>query len=323
MALCLYEENGRFRVYDEEAKRFSSEAENIEDLLKALDRSRDLRLYIGLEAFSLRKTVLPDFGRDKTKEILPFEMEGMFLGPSSALVFDFYPIRPAEKGTECLVFALKKEMAEKYIAPFVKAGLNIVSLSPAWDDRLSEYGVEEGLFYKTALDLAPAGLTGEKKKKKAMDVYRSAFIYAVAVLLVFLLGLSFRYYLILKKEAEIKKEVSAVYAGLFPGQKMPPDLYYGVQAKLVELRQNYRAFKGLEVLGILKSVSESSREGVRVKEINMDGDKATLKGEGADYTSVEQFRDGLRKSFGDVQLLETRKMPDGKSGFAIEVTLNE
>ena len=323
MALCLYEENGRFRVYDEEAKSSSPAAEKIEDLLKVLDRNRALRLYISLDAFSLRKTVLPDLDRDKMREILPFEMEGLFLSPSSALVFDSYPIRPAENGTECLVFALKKETAEKYIAPFVKAGLNIVSLSPAWDDRLSEYGLNEGVFYKTALNLVPEGLTGEKKKRKAMDIYQTAFIYAIAVLLVFMTGLSFRYYLILKKEAGIKKEVSAVYAGLFPGQKMPPDLYYGVQSKLVELKQNYRVFKGIEVLGILKSVSESSREGVRVKEINMDGNKATLKGEGSDYSAVEQFRNNLKKSFGDIQLLETRNMPDGKSGFAIEVTVSE
>jgi len=323
MALCLYEENGRFRVYDEETKRSSPAAENIEDLLKTLDRNRDLRLYIGNDAFSMRKTVLPDFDRDKMKEILPFEMEGLFLSPSSALVFDFYPLRPGEKGTECLVFALKKETAEKYIAPFVKAGLNIVSLSPAWDDRLSEYGLNEGVFYKTALNLVPEGLTGEKKKRKAMDVYQTAFIYAIAVLLVFMTGLSFRYYLILKKEAGIKKEVSAAYAGLFPGQKMPPDLFYGVQSKLVELKQNFRVFKGIEVLGILKSVSESSREGVRVKEINMDGNKTTLKGEGPDYSAVEQFRSNLKKSFGNVQLLETRNMPEGKSGFAIEVTVNE
>lgn len=323
MALCLYEENGRFRVYDEEAKSSSPEAENIEDLLNALDRNRDIRLYIGIDVFSMRKTVLPDLDRDKMNEILPFEMEGLFLSPSSALVFDFYPLRPAEKGTECLVFALKKETAEKYIAPFVKAGLNIVSLSPAWNERLSEYGADEGEFYKTALNLAPAGLTGDKNRRKAMDVYHTAFIYAVAVLLVFVLGLSFRYYLILKKEAGMKKEVSAVYASLFPGQKMPPDLYYGVQSKLVELKQNYKVFKGIEVLSILKSVSASSREGVRVKELNMDGNKATLKGEASDNTIVEQFKDSLKKSFRDVQLLETRNMPDGKSGFAIEVTANE
>ena len=323
MALCLYEENGRFRVYDEEAKRSSPSAEKLEDLLNVLDRKRDLRLYIGLDAFSLRKTVLPDLDRDKMKEILPFEMEGLFLSPSSGLVFDFYPIRPAEKGTECLVFALKKETAEKYIAPFVKAGLNIVSLSPLWDDRLSDSVADEGVFYNTALNLVPAGLTGEKKKKKAMDVYQTAFIYAIAVMLVFISGLSFRYYLILKKEAGMKKEVSAVYASLFPGQKMPPDLYYGVQSKLVELKQNYRVFRGIEVLGVLKSVSESSREGVRVKEINMDGNKATLKGEGSDYSVVEQFRDNLKKKFRDVQLLETRSISEGKSGFAIEVTVNE
>ncbi len=323
MALCLYEENGRFRVYDEENKSSSPAVEKIEDLLKVLEKNRALRLYIGFDAFSVRKTVLPDLDRDKMKEILPFEMEGLFLSPSSDLVFDFYPLSPAEKGTECLVFVLKKETAQKYVAPFVKAGLNIVSLSPAWDDRLSEYGLDEGAFYKTALDLVPSGLTGEKKKRKAMDVYRTAFIYASAVLLVFVLGLSLRYYLILKKEAGMKKEVSAVYASLFPGQKMPQDLYYGVQSKLVELKQNYGVFKGIEVLGILKSVSESSREGIRVKEINMDGNRATLKGEGAGYAAVEQFRDNLKKSFGDVQILETKNMPDGKSGFAIEVTVNE
>lgn len=323
MALCLYEESGGFRVYDEETKRSSPIAEKIEDLLKVLDRNRDIRLYIDIAAFSLRKTVLPAFDRGKMKEILPFEMEGLFLSPSSAFVFDFYPIKPAEQGKECLVFALKKETAEKYIAPFVKAGLNIVSLSPLWDDKLSEFVIDEGVFYKTMLNLAPAGLTGEKKKKKARDVYQTVFIYAVAVLLVFMAGLSFRYFLILKKEARIKKEVSAVYAGLFPGQKMPPDLYYGVQSKLVELKQNYRVFKGIEVLGILRLVSESSREGVRVKEINMDGDKVTLKGEGSDYSVVEQFRNNLKKSSGDVQLLETRSMPDNKSGFAIEVTINE
>ncbi len=323
MALCLYEENGRFRVYDEETRRSSATAEKIEDLMKVLVRNRDLRLYISIDAFSTRKTVLPHLESEKIREILPFEMEGLFLTPSASLVFDFYPLKAAEKGTEGLVFALKKETAEQYIAPFVKAGLNLISLSPAWDNRLSEYGAEEGLFYKTALNLAPAGLTGEKKKRKARDVYRTAFLYTVAVLLVFMTGLSLRYFLILKKESRIKKDVSAVYASLFPGQKMPPDLYYGVQSKLTELKQNYRAFKGIEVLGTLKSVSESSREGVRVKEINMDGNKATLKGEGADYASVEQFRNNLKKSFNEVQLLETKNMPDGKSGFAIEVTVNE
>ena len=130
------------------------------------------------------------------------------------------------------------------MAPFVKAGLNIVSLSPLWDSRLSEDVADEGVFYQTALDLAPFGLTGEKKKRKTMDVYRAAFIYTVAILLVFLAGLSVRYFLVLKKEAVVKKEVSSVYAGLFPGQKLPPDLYYGVQSKLVELKQNYRVFKG-------------------------------------------------------------------------------
>lgn len=323
MALCLFEENGRFRIYDEETKRFSPSAETIEDLMKVLVRNRDIRLYISMDEFSMRKTVLPQIESEKIREILPYEMEGLFLTPSAALVFDFYPLRSSEKGTEGLVFALKKGTAESYIAPFVKAGLNLISLSPAWDDRLLEYGADKGLFYKTVLNLAPAGLTGEKKKRKARDVYRAVFLYAVAVLLVFMTGLSIRYYLVLKKESRIKTEVSAVYAGLFPGQKMPPDLYYGIQSKLAELKQNYRAFKGIEALGILKLVSESSREGVRLKEINMDGNKATLKGEGADYTVIEQFRNNLKKSFDEVQLLETKNMPDGKSGFAIEVTANE
>ncbi len=323
MALCLYEENGGFRVYDEESKRFSPTAEKIDDLLKVLVKNRDIRLYVSLNAFSMRRSVLPQLEGDKIKEILPFEMEGLFLSPSAALVFDFFPLGVTEKGTEGLVFAMKKEMAEKYIAPFVKAGLNLISLSPAWESRLSEYGTDEALFYKTLLNLAPAGLTGEKKKRKARDIYRTVFLYAVILLLVFITGLSLRYYLILKNESRITKEVTAVYASLFPGQKMPPDLYYGIQSKLTELKQNYRAFKGVEVLGILKSVSESAREGVRVKEITMDGNKAILKGESADYASAEQFRNNLKKSFSEVQLLETKNMPDGKSGFAIEVTVYE
>ncbi|MBI5846430.1 MAG: hypothetical protein HZB31_00480 [Nitrospirae bacterium] len=323
MALCLYEENGGFRLYDEEAKRSSDAAEKIEDLLPSLQRNRDIRLYIGLDAFSMRKCVLPHLEGDKIREILPFEMEGLFLSPSSELLFDFYPLATAENGTEGIVFALKKEAAEKYIAPFVKAGLNLTTLSPVWDNRLSEYCADAGLFYKTALNLAPSGLTGEKNKRKAMNVYRTLFLYAAAVLLVFTAGLSVRYFLVLKKESRITKEVSSVYASLFPNQKMPSDLYYGVQSKLTELKQNYRAFKGIEVLGTLRSVSESSREGVRVKEITMDGNKVLLKGDAADYASADQFRNTLKKSFGEVQLLETKNMPDGKSGFALEVTIHE
>lgn len=323
MALCLYEENGGFRVYDEEAKRSSATAEKIEELLKMLAKNRDIRLYINIDAFSMRKCVLPHLEDEKMREILPFEMEGLFLSPSASLVFDYYPLAAVDNGTEGLVFALKKETAEKYIAPFIKAGLNLISLSPVWDNRLSEYGAEEGLFYKKALNLAPAGLTGEKNKRKIRDVYRTAFLYAVAVLLVFAAGFSIRYFLILNKESRITKEVSAVYTSLFPDQKIPSDLYYGVQSKLAELKQNYRAFKGIEVLRILKSVSESSREGVRVKEINMDGNKALLKGEAPDYASVEQFKNTLRKNLGEVQLLETKNMPDSKAGFAMEVTVNE
>lgn len=323
MALCLYEEHGGFRLYDEEAKRPSATAEKLEDLLKALERNRDIRLYIRIDAFSMRKAVLPHLDSEKIREILPFEMEGLFLIPSSGLVFDFYPLREAENGTEGIVFALKKEAADRYISPFVSAGLNLISLSPAWDVRLSEYGAQEGLFYKTALNLAPVGLSGEKKKREAQDAYRTAFLYAVAVLLICIAGFSFRYFLILQKEVRIKKDVSAMYVSLFPDQKLPSDHYYGVQSKLAELKQNYRAFKGIEVLEILKSVSESSREGVRVKEINMDGNKAFLKGEAPDYASVEQFRDSLKRSLGEVQLHETKNMPDGKAGFALEVTVDE
>ena len=104
MALCLYEENGRYRVYDEETKYSSPAAEKIEDLLHMLDRKRDIRLYIGFDAFSIRKTVLPNFEREKLMEILPFEMEGLFLSPSSAFVFDFYPLRSVENGMEGIVF---------------------------------------------------------------------------------------------------------------------------------------------------------------------------------------------------------------------------
>ncbi|MBI5073631.1 MAG: hypothetical protein HZB62_00430 [Nitrospirae bacterium] len=323
MALCLYEENNGFRVYDEETKRSSPAVEKIEDLLKVLVKNREIRLYVSFDAFSMRKSVLPHLEGDKIREILPFEMEGLFLAPAAELVFDFFPLAPAAKGTEGLVFALKKETAEKYTAPFIRAGLNLISLSPLWDNRLSEYGIDEGLFYRAALNLASAGLTGEKKKIRSRDVYRTVFLYTAAVLLVFMTGLSLRYFLVLKKESMMKKEMSVVYASLFPGQKVPSDLYYGVQSKLAEMKQNYRAFKGIDVLGILKSVSENSREGIRVKEIIMDGNKAILKGEAADYASAEQFRNSLKKSFSEVQLLETKNMPDGRSGFAMEVTVHE
>lgn len=323
MAICLYEEKGGFRVYDEEAKRSSRPAENIEELLGALEKGRDIRLYAGLKAFSMRKTVLPDFDRNKMQEVLPFEMEGLFLSPSSALIFDFYPLRAVEKGTECLVFALKRETAEHYAAPFVKAGLNLVSLSPLWDDRLSEFFPDEGAFYRAALNLAPAYLTGEKNKRKTMDVYRTVSLYAIAVLLVFLTGLSVRYFLTQKKEARISKEISAAYASLFPEQKMPPDLYYGIQSKLAELKQNYRVLKGTEVLGILKLISESSPDGIRLKELNMDGSRATLKGEGSEYAAVDQFRNNLGKGLKNVQLLETKSMQDGRAVFVMEASLYE
>lgn len=323
MALRLYEEHDRFRVYDEETEHSSPEAKKIEDLLRMIDKHRDLKIYINLDAFSMRKIILPDFERDKMKEVLPFEMEGLFLSPSSAYIFDFYPVKPAEEGTECLVFALKKETAEKYITPFVRAGLNIVSLSPVWDDRLTEAVGNKEAFYRKALNLAPAGLTGEKNKRKVRDIYRVAFLYAVTLLLIFIFGLSFRYYLMLQKEARMKQEISTVYSSLFPGQKIPADLYYGVQSKLIELKQNYRVFKGIEVIGILKLVSESSREGIRVKEITMEGNKVILKGEVPDYSVLELFKNNLKKSFREVQLLETKNMPDAKSGFAVEVTVND
>ncbi len=323
MALSLYEEDGRFRVYDEETGGFSSDAERIEDLMKALPKNRQIRLYISMDAFSIRKSVLPHMESEKIREILPYEMEGFFLSPSSGLLLDFCPIRPAEKGIEGLVFALNRKTAEGHTAPFVKAGLNLISLTPAWDNRLLEYGVDKDLFHKAALNLAPAGLFREKKKRKTRDAYRTAFFYMASFLLIFLAGLAVRHFLVVKKEAGMKKEVSALYAGLFPDQKMPPDLYYGLQAKLAELKQNYRAVKGMDVLGLLKSVSESSNDKVRVKEISMEGSKATLKGEGEDYASVGQFRDNLNKAFAEVQLIETKKMQDGRSGFVIEVTVNE
>jgi len=52
-------------------------------------------------------------------EILPFEMEGLFLSPSSALVFDFYPIRLLKKARN-VCFCVEKGDSRKIYSPFSK-----------------------------------------------------------------------------------------------------------------------------------------------------------------------------------------------------------
>lgn len=320
MTVTLIYQGGLYTLLNDESGAAVISSENFSEIIAAVNSGVSLSFGIDAEEFYVRKSMLPKIGLEKVKEILPVEMEGRFVLPAKELFFELTLLKEQEEGDTYLVFALKKQLLIDTLIPLLNKGVRITSVYISNLESFSSLIKDEELSKAKELNFFPKELHRYTEKKLALGVIKKIAIYASAFLLIIVFGLSLRLFFLNKKEAEIKKDIIAQYNIIFSEAKsanLSPNI---IQSKLQELKQNYRALKGIELLEILKDISVTTNN-LAVKEVNIDNGRMTIKGEGKDYGSVEQYKVALRKNFSTISVTETKNLSDGRMSFVMEATI--
>lgn len=320
MTAKLTYQGGKYTLFDIEAQRHIITSDKLEELINATSEGDILAITIDVEEFFIRKALLPKIGKEKVQEILPIEMEGRFIVPAKELFFELVLLNEEDNGDLYLVLGLKRQFLTDLLMPFLNRGVKISSVSIEKADLLSELVGEEHIEKLKEINFFPKELSSYTEKKRAFGVIKRAVIYAVTAILITIIGFGIRLYFLSKKEAELRREINAQFSALFTESKasnLSPTI---VQAKLQVLKQSYRAFKGVEILDLLKDLSQPSNA-CTVKEINVDKGKLIIKGEGKDFAGIELYKNALKKQIPTVNIAETKNLSNGLMLFVLEATI--
>lgn len=317
MAFVLCYNGGKFTLSDDVTQSVIISTDNINEAVAAADVEKPLTVFIDAEEFYIRKALFPKIGAEKVKDILPVEMEGRFIVPAKELFFELLFLKEEEGGDSYLVFALNRQFLINMLLPLLNKGVKITAVSINNAETISELIKELDLSKVRELNFFPKELVRFSEKKVTFGIVKKIVVYVAALCLIIITGLSLRLYFLKKKEMQLKKDIVVRYNTIFPEAKSANIQPSIVQAKLMELKQSYRALKGVELLETLKDISVQVNN-VTVKEVNIDNGRLTIKGEGKDYASVEQYKVALRKSLFNINIAETKNLSDGRLTFVME-----
>lgn len=295
---------------------------DFKELLNKIDKKAGITIFLPAEDFFVRKAVFPKLEKDKIKDILPYEMEDKFIEPSKNLVMDFVTLSETEKEVYALVFAIEREKIEKYLKSFEKELSCLKNICVYFDSSLQDY-LNENDFNNTELNFIPKEYSGLSERYSKIELLKKVIFYLILISTIFLLGEIGRFFVLKNKEKRIKNELAISSQILSQGQKIEGDTLAYVQSKMIDLKNNYKILKGIDALDILKSISQSINQNIKIKEILGEGTKVTMKGECKDSSILQQFKANLEKNFKEAKIVETKNLPDGTINFTMELDINE
>jgi type II secretory pathway component PulL len=293
--------------------------------------------YVSLPAawFNFRIIELPFSDKDKIRETLPFELDGVILGGSKAVIFDDVIVGKSDNAVQVLAIYIEKDLLKKVLDALRSHGIDPVHVTCLeLRKKLADFTLPELLTPVLLEEKERIALAGEEIKKPIINMRRGEFAYTreiertrkslrvTAVLLVFIV-LVFSADVLLKmvslrqESAAVKNEIRKQYMELFPGEKNIVNELYQLKSHLKELQEKEDVFIGVDTLGLFLNLSQLEREGVVFNEIMEDKNAITLKGEAASLSLIQQFKQKLDSLYNDVTIADSKSSARGNMLFTI------
>ena len=315
------------------------------DALKELEARMDVeRVYLSLplDYFSIRILELPFTDKNRLKDVLPFELEGLLFKDVGEMAFDSIIIGEKDGKNTVLVTAAEKKSLKEMIEALKQKGLEpeIINsidlrmmqmargsngqlelsellLSPIYDDKdrmktaiaeldTPSFNIRQG-------DIAYT--TGREKMIKSLR-----WTMGIGIILLLLIGadLSLRYFHLRNEVSTMNREIRKVYLDAFPKDIKVRDELYQFKVHMKEAKDKENLFHGLSPLDVLLSIANKKTQGLVYNEISMDESKIGLKGEAPSFTDVNRLKSAL-SDLGDVIIADTKSALDGKINFTINI----
>ena len=303
----------------------------ITSLLK--DNIENIYLSIPLNLLTLREKNFPFSDRDKIRDTIAFELEGMLLGNISDYSVEHVIIESGDSGSKVMAVCLEKARLSEIIDVFSSAGIDpkVVTSIDLWlYGGKAEYILEKPISDKTLrIEAAKQELTSPSVNLRQdelaytgdIEKFRKNLKSSAILILIFLIILGansiFGLASAKNKNSSLTKQINTIYRNVFPKDKKIVDLERQFRGHLNRLKSKKASLGGIPVLDILSAVAENSGKNITLNEFNADGKNIVLKGTAKSFEDVESAKNMLSSAFENVRVTKSSADTDKQIGFTI------
>ena len=325
--------DSRFSLVD--SSSVSLDGDPSVEVLKSLsvEEYDNICLSVPLNILTLREQDYPFSDRDKIRETIPYELEGIILGDVSDYVIDHIVIESTDLKSRVLVACLEKSKLKSIIDLFSSAGLEPKSIT-SLDLRLSE-GISEDFIEGTISDI-------DKRSNAAIDEVQSptltlrqdelaytghvekfiknlriAGLLVLALLVILAVNSIVRLTTVRNEHQRLTDEIQGVYRKVFPEDKKIIDAERQFKGNMKRLLKKKEALGGIPVLDVLRDIAVQNERKVRLHEFSADGKNLILKGTAMTFEDVESLKNDFLSVFQGVKVADSDATADGKITFTI------
>jgi type II secretory pathway component PulL len=292
-------------------------------------------LSLPLSSLNFRVIDLPFSDKERIREVLPFELDGMILGSPESVIFDAVIVAKTDASYQVLAIYLEKDrlrtILEKLIVhgidPFcitsleLKGALEDFSLSKlvpplsiTAEERIA-LAVEE--VKNPTVNLRRHEFSYTRDLEKTRKSLKTTAVLCAMIVLVFAAAVFYRILSSGQEIASLRNEMRKSYLELFPGEKNVMNEIHQLKAHMKELRGREGIFIGIRPLDVLSDLARIEREGARFHEMSIEREKLTFRGEAGSLSAVQQLQDKMRTYFDEVAISDSKASAQGKTLFTI------
>jgi type II secretory pathway component PulL len=249
----------------------SAKGEGLFDIPRKLEGIGDSYLSLPLDLLNFRVLELPFSDKERIREVLSFELDGLILGGTEGIVFDASILGESNGRSNVLVSYITKEELKKHLERLgsLKADPRIVTSielafavgSPSSRESITELlldpeplGEEDRKsiaikeIESPTINLRRGELSFTADVQKTKKGLRITAILGILLALVFLFDVGARIITTKREIASAKEEIRKTYLSVFPQDKKIVSELYQMKSHLKELKEKESAYIGVDPL---------------------------------------------------------------------------
>jgi type II secretory pathway component PulL len=295
----------------------------------------DAFLSLPVSMLNFRVLELPFSGRERIREVLPFELEGMILGGTEKALMDGIVIGKTENKYQVLAVYI-----EKGIIRDILGKLNSCGVDPAFITSLElgkivkEFSPEKLLSFPSidanerielareemrypSVNLRRGDFAYTKDAEKTRKSLRTTVVLAIFVCIAVSANLLFQIVTTKNEAVALKRDMVKSYRELFPQDKNIMNALYQLKSHMKELSGREDLFIGEDPLNLLWKLAQADRASAVFHEITTDKGTLVLKGEARSLGDIQKIKDNFGTLFDDVNIADSKSSAQGRMLFTI------
>jgi type II secretory pathway component PulL len=294
-----------------------------------------------VSSLNFRVIALPFSDKEQIREVLPFELDGIVLGGSEAVIFDAVTIGRTESAYQVLAVYIEKNLIRTILERLKVHGIDPACItSIELKHALKDFSLPKLVPPISLNNDERVALAGEEIKNPIVNLRRNEFSYTrevdqarkslkvtavlcALIVLVLSVNIVFR---ILSSRQEIellKNEIRKSYLDIFPGEKNIMNERYQLKAHMKELKMREGVFVGIKPLDVLSELAQIERQGVKFHEMTIDREMLTFRGEASSFSGVQVLQERLKQFFDEVSISDSKASVQGTTLFTITARVRE